>query len=245
MPGDDKNPSPATEAPKSTEAQSGAARRSGAEIEGTARVIANFAVQHLQAAKLFRDQVIRLEAEHTADPDGDVFNEIRSYGGACLMSCAAGLEALINEFFIAHYSPLRAKLGDFERQFWGKTGIENQTFLRKYQTALRLLGAKTFDQQGRPFRDVWALHELRNALVHYKPTWDPEQHRATNLQDELGSRFALSPFADASSHFVAVKCMSAGCARWAFQATLDFIADFDSRTHIDDNKMAGVHRLRD
>jgi hypothetical protein len=42
-----------------------------------------------------------------------------------------------------------------------------------------------------------------------------------------------------------MKCMSAGCAQWAFQATLDFIAEFDSRTHIDDNKMAGVYRLRD
>jgi hypothetical protein len=245
MPGDNENQSPAAEAPKSTEARRGAGRSSGAEVEGTARIVANYAVQHLQAAKLFRNQVVRLEAGHTADAAGDVFNEIRSYGGACLMSCAAGLEALINELFIAHYSPLREKLGDFERQFWGKSGIENQTFLKKYQTALRLLGAKTFDQQGRLYRDVWALHELRNALVHYKPTWDPEQHRATELQDELGGRFALSPFAAAGSSFVAMKCMSAGCARWAFQATLDFIAEFDSRTHIDDNKMVSVYRLRD
>ena len=213
--------------------------------EATGHVIANFAVQHLQAAKLFRDQVVRLEAGHAGEAFGDFFTEIRSYGSACLMSCAAGLEALINEFFIAHYSPLREKLVDFDRQFWGRNGIEIQNFLKKYQTALRLLRAKPFDQNGRLYRDVWALHELCNSLVHYKPTWDPERHHVTELQQDLDGRFALSPFADEGSSFIVMKCMSAGCAQWAFQATLDFIAEFDSRTHIDDNKMAGVYRLRD
>jgi hypothetical protein len=36
-----------------------------------------------------------------------------------------------------------------------------------------MLNAASFEEKNPPYRDVWALIELRNALVHYKPTWDP------------------------------------------------------------------------
>jgi hypothetical protein len=85
----------------------------------TGRVISNFAWQHMKSATLFRNHVIRLEAEHQGDPVGSFFEEIRSYASACVMATGASLEALINECFIAHTSPLRTRLANFEDDFWG------------------------------------------------------------------------------------------------------------------------------
>ncbi len=76
-------------------------------FQGQGRVIANFALQHLTAATIFRDQLVKLEADNAGQPFGNFFVEIRSDGSACIMSAAASLEALINELFIAHNSPLR------------------------------------------------------------------------------------------------------------------------------------------
>ena len=42
------------------------------------------------------------------------------------MSATASLEALINVLLIAHNTPLRAQLPDFESSFWGKGGIERK-----------------------------------------------------------------------------------------------------------------------
>lgn len=212
-------------------------------MQGTARVIANFAWQHLKAATIFRDRVAALEDEHLKEPLGLFFEEVRSYASACLMSSAASLEALINELFIAHDGQLRSHLQDFEKEFWGKHGIESKRILAKYQLALRMLGVTALDERIPPFRDAWAVIELRNALVHYKPTWDPDRQRKVELIEVLGGRFTLSPFPDAGADFVSMKCMSAGCTKWAVAATLSFMHEFYDRANLDANKMSGFWKL--
>lgn len=89
-------------------------------IQMTGRVIANFALQHLKAAIMFRDHLIKLETDYAGQAFGSFFEEIRSYGSACIMSATASLEALINELFIAHNSPLRTQLPDFESNVLGQ-----------------------------------------------------------------------------------------------------------------------------
>lgn len=213
------------------------------QFQGQASVIANFAWQHLKAATMFRDHLFRLEAKNAGQPFGSFFEEIRSYGSACIMSAAASLEALINELFIAHNSPLRQQLPDFEEKFWGLDGIERKPILRKYQLALEMLNKPPLNQNDAPYRDAWALIELRNALVHYKPTWDPERKRQVELVQVLDRKFALSPFLGAGADFVSEKCMSAGCARWVVSTCLALIEEFDSRTNLDPGKMAGFKKL--
>jgi hypothetical protein len=212
-------------------------------MQATGRVIANFAWQHLKAATLFRDRVAALEDEHVNEPFGSFFEEIHSYASACLMSSAASLEALINELFIAHDGKLRSQLKGFEEEFWGKQGIERKSILAKYQLALRILGVTTLDEHSSPFRDTWALVQLRNALVHYKPTWDPERQRKVELIEVLGGRFPLSPFPDAGADFVSMKCMSAGCAKWATGTAVSFMRQFHERANLDSSKMAGFWKL--
>jgi hypothetical protein len=211
--------------------------------QATARVIANFAWQHLKAATIFRDHVIALENEHANDEFGMFFDEIRSYASACFMSLEASLEALINELFIAHNGALRSQINNFEDKFWGKDGIERKPILEKYKLALQMLNATPLDESTSPFRDMWALIELRNALVHYKPTWDPDRRRKVELVEVLNDKFLLSPFLDAGADFVSMKCMSAGCTRWAVSATIAFMREFHNRSNLESHKMEGFWKL--
>jgi len=210
-------------------------------MQATGRVIAIFASQHLKAASLFRDHVLRIETDHVGLPLGAFFEDIRSYASACIMSSAASLETLINELFIAHEGNLRARMSDFETEFWGskgRKGIERKRTLDKYQLALLMLNVPKFTENTSPYRDAWALVALRNALFHHKPSWDPARHREVNLVKELEGRFLVSPFPERAD-FVTMQCMSHGCARWAVETVLAFVSEFDARTRtqLDAKKM--------
>lgn len=215
----------------------------GLQASASARVIANFALQHLKAAITFRDHVLRIEAENATHAFGPFFEDIRSYGSACIMSTAASLEALINELFIWPEGPLRKQLVDFEATFWGRGGIEWKPPLEKYQIALEMLGRPRLDEHSAVFRSAWALIELRNALVHYKPTWDPDRQRKVELIDVLSGQYDLSAFPDRLSDFVAMRTMSGSCMRWVVITALAFLREFDSRAQLDERKMSGFWRL--
>jgi hypothetical protein len=214
-----------------------------ARVEGTGRVIANFALQHMKAAAIFRDHVGAIESANVTQPFGAFFEEIRSYGSGCIMSTSASLEALINEFFITPEGPLRRKLADFESEFWGRGGIEWKPPLEKYQIALEMLGQPRLDEHAAPFRDAWALIELRNALVHYKPTWDPDRQRKVDMVEVLKGKYDLSPFPDDRSDFVTMRSMSASCMHWVISAAVKFLREFHARANLDEHKMSGFWRF--
>lgn len=204
-----------------------------------ATVIANFAWQHMKAATTFRDHVIEIEQSNREKDFGAFFEDIRSYGSACILSASASVEALINELFIDPNKPLRQGMPNFESEFWdSKKAIERRPILQKYQIALKMLNQNIFDQQKSPYQDMWALLELRNALVHFKPSWDPDRQLKIDLSELLEGKFELSPFPDVGSDFVTMKCMSAGCMRWVIDTSLAFISDFDNRTSLDPTKMS-------
>lgn len=209
----------------------------------TARLIANFALQHLKAATTFSNHVVDLETKHIDEPFGAFFEDIRSYASACFLSTVASLEALINEFFIAHNGKLRSQIVDFEAAFWDKGGIERKPILCKYQRALRMLSFPEIDTLSSTYQDVQALIGLRNTLIHYKPTWDPDRKDKADLIEVLNGRFPLSPFLGESADFVSMRCMSAGCTRWAVSSTLTFMQDFHQRANLDSQKMEGFWKL--
>lgn len=227
------------------EASLSAEIRVSLQVQATGRVISNFAWQHLKAATTFRDRVVALETENLDQPFGAFFEDIRSYGSACIMSAAASLEALINELFITPEGPLRRQLADFEEDFWGRKGIEWKGPLEKYQLALTMLGHEPFNQHDKTYRSVWALIELRNAFVHYKPTWDPDRQRKVELVEVLNTKYPLSPFPDGGSDFVTMRSMSAGCMRWVIDTTGTFLKEFHARAKLDEHKMSGFFKLVD
>jgi hypothetical protein len=214
-----------------------ATEAAGLTVSATARVISNFAWQHMKAASIFRDHVVRLEIKHRDESFSSFFEEIRSYGSGCIMSVAASIEALINELFITPEGPLRRQIADFESEFWGRNGIEFKQPLEKYQLALSMLGKPKFDTSVAPYKDAWVLVELRNALVHYKPTWDPDRQRKVEMVELLGGKYQTSPFVDAGADFVTMKSMCSGCMNWAIATAVAFLREFQSRTSLDPHKM--------
>lgn len=214
-----------------------------AQVHATARVVASFALQHLKAASTFRNQLQSIEAANDHNAFGAFFEDIRSYGSACIMSTAASLEALVNEFFINPEGQLRKQLADFEVAFWGRNGIERKSPLEKYQLALDMLGQARMDEHGASFRNAWALFELRNALVHYKPTWDPDRQRMVELVEVLKGKYDLSKFPDSEADFVTMRTMSSACMNWVVASAIAFLREFDSRAHLDDHKMSAFWRF--
>ena len=213
------------------------------QMEAHGRVIANFAWQHMKAADTFRAQVESLEQANLTNAFGPFFEDVRSYGSGCIMSAAASLEALINEFFITPVGPLRKELADFENLFWGRGGIEWKPPLEKYQVALKMLGHDRLDESASVFRNTWALLELRNALVHYKPTWDPDRQRRVDMIEVLAGKYELSPFPDNGSNFVTMRSMSGVCMRWVISTPLTFMHEFHDRAKIDPHKMSAFWRI--
>ena len=211
--------------------------------EAEAEVIATFAWQHLKAARTFRDDVCRLELENFGREFGSFFVDIRSYCTGVVLAAVASLEAHINELFIAPKGPLRGLIGDFEKEFWGERGIERKPILKKYNRALQLLAEPQLDEQGSAYQGAFALIELRNSFVHFKPTWNPKEHRRENVERLLAGKFNLSPFVGVGADFVSKRSMSAGCAKWAFQSVLDFLRDFHGRGALQTVKMQNFWKL--
>jgi hypothetical protein len=207
------------------------------------RVIANFAWQHMKAATIFREHVLALEVDNASAGFGAHFELIRTYASACLMSTASSLEALINEYFIDPNCQLRATFEDFDREFWARDGVERKPILGKFQHALRLLGLPSIDETGTIFQNANALINLRNSLVHYKPTWDPDQPKKASLTSYLAGQYPISPFLTSHDDFITMQSMSYGCCKWAIETAFAFIHEFDAVAHLNDHKMKGFWSL--
>ncbi|MCB2006233.1 MAG: hypothetical protein KDH93_14545 [Rhodoferax sp.] len=220
--------------------------RADVSVVASARVIATFALQHLKAAATFRDQVVAIEAVNAATPFGEFFEDIRSYASASIMSAAAALEALINEMFITPEGRLRPLLHNFDIDFWDdRQGIERLPPLKKYQRALSMLGKPQLNTSSAAYRSASGLVELRNALVHFKPSWDPDRRRKVEMVETLSGMYQLSPFVGEGSDFVTMRSMSSGCSAWAVSTVVAFLREFDSLAQLDDHKMSAFWRFEE
>ncbi len=205
-------------------------------LSASGRVISSFAYQHFRAAVVFRNRTVELERQNLNAPFGPFFEDITSYCSGCVMSGAAALEAFINLIFFSPVDPLRAELGNFDNAYWGKGGIERLPPLEKYQFALTTLKKVPFDANSQPYQSALALMELRNALVHYKPTWDPDRQRIVDLKAKLLRMYPLSPFTDSGADLITMRSMSEGCAKWVVDTIVLFLTDFHTRSGIDSHK---------
>lgn len=94
------------------------------------------------------------------------------------------------------------------------------------------------DENSSIFVNALAIVELRNALFHYKSTWDEDRPRKRNFIAALTGQYDLSSFVDSGSDFVTMRTMSGACMRWVVINALAFLREFDSRTRLDDKKMS-------
>ena len=209
------------------------------------RAIANYALVHQLAAKEFARQARMVEDANLHEVKiGNFWNAIQLYTTATILTSTAALEAFVNECFLLPNGALRDRISNFDAAFWGeaksngkaKRGIEWLPILAKYDKALNLLAEPTLEKiSGTTFQHAEALVALRNALVHFKPLYDPPRSNQQELERKLRAcGFPLSPYHHANSDFV-LQCMTAGCAAWAVQTTADLVGVFAHQIGVNAN----------
>lgn len=212
-------------------------------VKAEGRFIAAFAYQHMKAALLFKARVVQAEITHAGEPFGPFIEEILIHGSACFMSSAAALEALINELFMMESGPLYCSSIDFDSNT--ESGAGRPSTLDKYQKALDVMRVARIPKGSKHYQDACSLFHLRNALVHFKPPWDPTLNE--KLEGRLRGRFSTSPFVDQGADFVALKCMSTGGVTWAVNAVFAFVEEFYvcTQSQLFPKKMEQFLSLRD
>ena len=219
---------------------------SNATMQGQGRVISNFALTHFNAAVHFANKVSEIEGANRSGPFGNYFEEVSIYCSSCIISAAASMEALINELYLAP-GPLNESFDNFDEFFWGCEknetfmfffrkkkklhGFERKPALEKYRKALSQLGKQPLRKNEELYKLAGTLIGYRNYLIHFKPLWD-EERRNESLEESLRGRFQTAPNVDNGANFLAMQCMSAGCANWAVSTARNFILDFGQRSDL-------------
>ena len=75
------------------------------------------------------------------------------------------------------------------------------------------------------FQSVDALVRLRNALMHFKPEWEPAKHK--QLSSELRNFFEPSEFLANDPGLFPRAWASHDCTTWALNSVLSFIEHFE------------------
>lgn len=120
--------------------------------------------------------------------------------------------------------------------FWESVGNGRYALLGKYQMALLLCGADSFEKGSQPYQDAQLLVRFRNALVHFRPGWHDTGPKASSNHefDVLGERFNQSGLlsAEDGSDWLTVKALGASGAEWAVATSRVFAGDWTARLGI-------------
>lgn len=159
---------------------------------------------------------------------------------SCVFSSAAYLEAEINEFFanaadegdadgVAKEPLTLARIAatwELEQRF---------SLLDKYDLALTLCDQPQFDKGAQPYQAVALLVRLRNALVHFKPEWQPgggwpgEERELSKLCKSLMKCFPESALAEQYQPYFIQRCLGYGSSKWAVTSSIAFVKEFRLR----------------
>jgi hypothetical protein len=209
-----------------------------AAINVTLRV--NLAVQHMLAAARFSRAVGALEQQHKGEAFGAFWEEILHNSIASTLACVASLEAYANELFFDRSTVFPGYTSDLLDRLW--EAFEQKPTLEKFSFALLLRSKPGFSKGARPYQDVAAVIELRNALTHFKPEWDNEATRHRKLSDLLRGRFPLSPFVNDRLIFPR-NWATHGCTTWAVKSALVFARKFEQLSELERKYGHGDRKL--
>jgi hypothetical protein len=209
-------------------------------MSATVRTRMNYAVPHLMSAAMFSRRVGEIEAKHSGQALGPFWDEILAYATATVLLSAAGLESYANELFVDMDQNFPGVGKELLETLW--SAYEEKRVLEKFDLALLLRGAPRLVAGAEPFQGVHALVRLRNALIHFKPEWEPAEHK--QLSSRLGNFFKPSEFLASDQGLFPRAWASHDCTMWALSAVLRFIEHFEDRAGLP-HKMADFSgRLR-
>ncbi len=107
--------------------------------------------------------------------------------------------------------------------------IKAPILLKKYQIALFINNRELYSNNN-IYKNVDLVRRLRNSITHYVPGIEKEKDK--NMVEELKDiNFQLNKLiSDKSIYtFFPHKCLSYGCAEWAYQSCIDLVSDFYNR----------------
>jgi hypothetical protein len=206
-----------------------------------------FSTYHLWAARHFAQLTAKAEAAPGRVPRFEF--EHRALATNTILSAVAFLEAAINELFQdasdAHPSYVQSlkKEGLAALADAWDDGADWLNILTKYQLACRLVGVQAFDRGVEPFQSAKLLIQLRNALVHYKPS-SRSAGDETSLEQGLSAKFAPNHLMEGSpgNPYFPDKCLGAGCTMWAVYTVEQFATEFFARIGVQPNFQRSQHR---
>jgi hypothetical protein len=110
--------------------------------------------------------------------------------------------------------------------------VAGSPILHKYQVALSLADADSYDESKPPFLDADSLLRLRDALLSGTAGWDDKRGKHQTLEKRLRTKFPPNALASAKAPWFPDRSLGAGCAMWAVKTVQVFSDDFSHRMGI-------------
>lgn len=190
----------------------------------TYRARANFASQHLLAAKYFQSEVAALEAAALAAQGAPPVQYGHQWFAAvcfAVMSMEANVYDILTAEQRGENTPLKG------------AAITHSThklpLLKRYDFVHKHILNRAIELGHGVGQDACLLVDLRDEIVHYKTEWRDDAAVSERLQSGLQRRFKPRPF-PAGSVFFPEQCVSADSARWAMTTAEQFMRRFAADT---------------
>lgn len=203
--------------------------------------------QHIYSAHLFAERARALEGQNPRDVSHEDRWRHRAYVTGTVLTAAAFLEASINELYLELQnlgqsgSPrLPARELALLSRVWPE--VAGSPILHKYQVALSLSDADSYDESKPPYIDADSLLRLRDALLNCTPEWEDKRGKQQSLERRLRMKFAANALALPKAPWFPDRCLSAGCAMWAVNTVQAFSDDFCHRMGIPARARVGRER---
>jgi hypothetical protein len=159
----------------------------------------------------------------------------RSMAIMTVMSAVSFLEALVNEVYTdagdpspGRADPLSASCRELMAEYW-RDADRSASALTKYQMALLFAGRTRFDKGAAPCQGANALISMRNALVHFKPSWHDDLD-PIGLEKVLPTFFGKSGLLSANDGSPwLIWALAAPGAEWAYATATAFADEWMNR----------------
>jgi hypothetical protein len=184
----------------------------------------------LRSARRFASAAEQIEQDHPGVWRSPHVEEHLDHVISGVMNAATFLEAMINELFTdaseghglegdGYLAPLDSRTVELMAAWWNETDQGFDRTLNKYQLLLAFAGSDKLDRGTEPYQSAKLLLELRNAIVHYRPStvYADEEHA---LERKLRGKFAPNGLLSSGGPWWPNGALGAGCTRWAIDSAL-------------------------
>lgn len=157
---------------------------------------------------------------------------------SAIISSTCCLEAFINEFFsdmnepsVEYPKAMPQPVSQTMAELWSLDVPKRATILAKYTLAYFLIKNARLDTSRPPAQDVGHLAALRNALVHFEPSWKDHGQVDIKAAPRSEQRFnslqiPRNTFTGGQKPFYPDQLLGSGCAKWSVQTAVAFIDFF-------------------